>query len=86
MAAMGKTKLTSRNMITNLREKLLQAIEQAPDPVLEEALHYLEHLTERHIEATELQEALDDLQSIREEIQREDTIPLAQLKAELGLL
>ena len=72
-------------MTINLKEKLLQAIEQAPDPVLEEALHYLEYLTERHIEAMELQEDLDDLRSIREEIQREGTIPLAQLKAELGL-
>jgi hypothetical protein len=72
-------------MTTNFKEKLLQAIEQAPDPVLEEALHYLEYLTERHIEALELQEDLEDLQIIREEIQREGTIPLAQFKAELGL-
>ena len=71
-------------MTTNLKEKLLQAIEQAPDSVLEEALHYLEYLT-RHVEAMELQEDLEDLQSIREAIQREGTIPLAQLKAELGL-
>jgi hypothetical protein len=35
----------------NTKQQLLAAIEQAPDAVLPEALHYLQYLTERYLEA-----------------------------------
>ncbi len=57
------------------REKLLEAIEKAPDPLLTEVLHYLEYLLERHLEEQEDNEDLEDLQVIREEITNEGTVP-----------
>jgi hypothetical protein len=67
------------------KEKLLEAIEQTPESLLPEVLHYLEFLRERHQSEQEDQEDLEDLKVIREEIVREGTVPWNQVKQELGL-
>ncbi len=71
--------------MTTAKEKLLQTIEQTPEPLLTEALHYLEYLLERYLEDQEDSEDLQDLPAIREEITREGTVPWKQVKQELGL-
>lgn len=71
--------------MTTVKEKLLQAIAQTPEPLLTEVLHYLEYLLERHLEEQEDNEDLEDLQVIREEIATEGTIPWGKVKQELGL-
>ena len=67
------------------KEKLLHVIEQTPEPLLTEALHYLEYLIERHLDEQEEEEDLQDLKTIREEIAAEGTVPWRQVKQELGL-
>ncbi len=67
------------------REKLLQAIEQTPEPLLTEVLHYLEYLLDRHLEEQEDNEDLEDLQVIRAEIASEGTVPWEKIKQGLGL-
>jgi hypothetical protein len=67
------------------REKLLQAIDQIPEPLLTEVLHYLEYLLDRHLEEQEDEEDLKDLAAIRAEVAREGTVSWRQVKQELGL-
>jgi nucleotide-binding universal stress UspA family protein len=67
------------------KEKLLHVIEQTPEPLLTEALHYLEYLIERHLDEQEEEEDLQDLKTIREEIASEGTVPWSKVKQELGL-
>ncbi len=68
-----------------IKEQLLQTIEQAPEPLLKEALNYLRYLIEKHLEELEEQEDLEDLKLAREDLQNNRTISLEQLKQELGL-
>ncbi len=67
------------------REKLIEAIAQAPEPLLIEVLHYVEYLLERHLEEQEDNEELEDLKVIREETANEGTVPWEKVKQELGL-
>ncbi len=67
------------------REKLIEAIKQAPEPLLTEVLHYLEYLLERHLEEQEDNEDLEDVKVVREEIANEGTVPWEKVKQELGL-
>ena len=62
----------------SIKEQLLQTIEQAPEPLLHEALNYLHYLLEKHLDELEEQEDLEDLQYNR-------AVSLAQLKQELAL-
>ena len=71
--------------MTTAKEKLLQTIAQAPEPLITEVLHYLEYLLERDLEAQEDQEDLADLVAIREEIALEGTVSWNTVKQELGL-
>ncbi len=69
----------------SIKEQLLQTIEQAPEPLLHEALNYLHYLLEKHLDELDEQEDLEDLQSAREDLQHNRTVSLAQLKQELAL-
>ncbi len=69
----------------SVKEQLLQTIEQAPEPLLHEALNYLHYLLEKHLDELEEQQDLEDLQLAREDLQHNRTISLAQLKQELAL-
>ena len=69
----------------NPKQQLLAAIEQAPEAVLSEALHYLQYLTERHLEELEDAQDLADYQEAKAEIEQEGTKPLSQFKQELGM-
>lgn len=67
------------------KNQLLDAIEQAPEAVLAETLHYLQYLIDRHIEELEDAQDLADYQAAKAEMGQEETIPLSRLKQELGL-
>lgn len=69
----------------NAKEKLLQAIDRAPETLVAEALHYLEYLLDRHLDEQKDEADLAELPAIREEIAREGTVPWHQVKQELGL-
>jgi hypothetical protein len=68
----------------SIKEELLQTIEQAPEPLLHEALNYLHYLLENHLEALEEQQDQEHLQQARADLQHHRTISLAQLTQELG--
>jgi hypothetical protein len=67
------------------KQQLLSAIEQAPEAVLSEALHYLQYLTDRYLEELEDAQDLADYREAKAEMEQEGTIPLAQLKQELEM-
>jgi hypothetical protein len=69
----------------SIKEQLLQTIEQAPEPLLQEALNYLNYLIEKHLDELEEQQDLEDLKLAREDLQNNRTISLEQLTQELGL-
>jgi Protein of unknown function (DUF2281) len=69
----------------SIKDQLLQTIEQAPEPLLHEALHYLDYLIEKHLEALEEEQDREDLKLARADLQNNRTISLAQLTQELGL-
>lgn len=69
----------------SVKEQLLKTIEQAPEPLLHEALNYLHYLLEKHQHELEEQQDLEDLQLAREDLQHNRTISLSQLKQELAL-
>ena len=71
-------------MTTNLKEQLLQALEQAPESVLAEALHYVQYLTDRHLDAIELHEDLEAIRTARKEAATEGTVSWEELKTEIG--
>jgi hypothetical protein len=68
------------------KQQLLSAIEQAPEAVLSEALHYLRYLTDRYLEELEDAQDLADYREAKAEMEQEGTKPLSQFKQELGLL
>ncbi|MCP2727466.1 DUF2281 domain-containing protein [Limnofasciculus baicalensis] len=68
-----------------IKEQLLQTIEQAPEPLLQEALNYLHYLIEKHLNELEEQQDIEDLKLAREDLQNNRTISLEQLTQELGL-
>ncbi len=67
----------------NTKETILQELEQTPEPLLGEVLHYLLYLKALHEEEME---DLEDIRIIREEIRREGTIPWEDVKKDLGLV
>jgi hypothetical protein len=69
----------------SIKEQLLHTIEQAPEPILQEALNYLDYLIERHLEALEDQQDREDLCQAREDLHHNRTISLAKLTEDLGL-
>ena len=69
----------------SIKEELLETIEQAPEPLLQEALNYLHYLLEKHLEGLEEQQDQADLLIARADLQHHRTISLAQLTQELGL-
>jgi hypothetical protein len=69
----------------SVKEQLLQTIEQAPEPLLHEALNYLHYLLEKHLDELDEQQDSEDLQLAREDLQHNRTISLAQLRQELTL-
>ncbi|GEM_PF-1342829 len=75
----------SEDAAMTAKEKLIQVIEQTPETLLTEALHYLEYLIERHLDEQEEDDDLQDLQAIREEVASEGTVPWSKVKQELGL-
>lgn len=66
----------------NTKEIILRELEQTPDALLGEVLHYLLYLKAIHEEE---EEDLADIRTIREEIRREGTIPWEDVKKDLGL-
>ena len=71
-------------MTTDLKEQLLQALDRAPEAVLEEALHYVQYLTDRHLDAIELHEDLEAIRAARKEAAIEGTVSWEELKREIG--
>ncbi|MBW4469227.1 MAG: hypothetical protein KME45_03080 [Stenomitos rutilans HA7619-LM2] len=71
--------------MTTVKEQLLQALDRAPDSVLEEALHYVQYLTDRHLDAIELREDLEAIRAARQERETEGTVSWEELKTEIGL-
>ncbi|MEX0272305.1 hypothetical protein AB3R30_24630 [Leptolyngbyaceae cyanobacterium UHCC 1019] len=69
----------------SVKEQLLQAIEQAPEPLLHETLNYLHYLIEKHLDELEEQQDREDLQLAREDLQHHRTVSFAHLKQELRL-
>lgn len=72
-------------MTNELKKQLLQAIEQAPESVLKEALHYIQYLTDRHFELQEDLQDLEDSRAALKEAETEGTVSWEELKTELGL-
>ncbi len=65
---------------------LLQEIEQTPEPILDEVLNFLRFLkAKKEQQELKVQADLEDTRNALEEAQRYGTIPLADLKQELGL-
>ncbi|UBF24357.1 DUF2281 domain-containing protein [Kovacikia minuta CCNUW1] len=75
----------SEKAVMTAKEKLLQVIEHTPEPLITEALHYLEYLIEKYAEEQEEEEDLKDLEVIRAEMANEGTVPWDKVKQELGL-
>ncbi|GET37687.1 hypothetical protein [Microseira wollei] len=66
-----------------IKEQLLQTIEQAPEPILKEALNYLHYLIEKYLDELEEQQDLEDLKLAREDLQNNRTISLEQLTSDI---
>lgn len=66
----------------NTKDTILRELEQTPETLLGEVLHYLLYLKAIHEEEIE---DLEDIRIIREEIRREGTIPWEDAKKDLEL-
>lgn len=70
----------------NTKDLLLQEIEQAPQPILDEVLDFLRFLIAKHeFELLELQIDLEDARAALKEAKEQGTTFLEDLKQELGL-
>ncbi|MBD2090367.1 hypothetical protein H6F67_10925 [Microcoleus sp. FACHB-1515] len=72
----------------NTKERLIKAIEKAPESRLEKVLSYLLFLETQEaeaIEAIENQEDLEDALIALEEVKTEGTVSWESLKSEVGL-
>ncbi len=69
--------------IHDLKAQILQELAQTPDDFyFGELLHFIQFLKERY--QLELQADLSSIQAAKDEIQREGTIPLEQVRQQLG--
>ncbi|GAP95728.1 DUF2281 domain-containing protein [Leptolyngbya sp. NIES-2104] len=69
----------------NTKELLLQEINQAPDPILDEVLDFLRFLkAKQQQQALENQLDLEEARAVLEEIEQEGTISWESLKSELS--
>lgn len=69
----------------NTKDLLLQEIEQAPQPILDEVLDFLRFLKAKHeLELLELQIDLEDARAALKEAKEQETTSLEDLKQELG--
>ncbi|MBE9014444.1 DUF2281 domain-containing protein [Pseudanabaenaceae cyanobacterium LEGE 13415] len=70
----------------NTKELLLQEIDQAPEPILDEVLNFLRFLkAKQQQEALENQLDLEDARAVLQNIEQEGTVSWEALKSELGL-
>lgn len=70
----------------NTKELLLQEIDQAPDPILDEVLDFLRFLkAKQQQEALENQLDVEEARAILQEVEQEGTVSWKSLKSELGL-
>jgi hypothetical protein len=70
----------------NTKELLLQEIDQAPDPILDEVLDFLRFLkAKQQQEALENQLDVEEARAILQEVEQEGTVSWESLKSELGL-
>lgn len=70
----------------NTKELLLQEIDQAPEPILDEVLDFLRFLkAKQQQEALENQLDLEEARAVLQEVEKEGTVSWESLKSELGL-